>query len=324
MPEYLYHGSPVKLTELKEPYEGRGVYLTPSRALAGMFGVMRDVKRKTNGFGHRWTMDLFDDYDKTGNDKPRAFTAFSDIEDMPETRSGADVYIHKIKVTPEIAKKLHGRIWPKTSTKHEVIYDGGSLPVASVSKVYIPYTAKYSPDVAVQYSDLVKSGASRSYEDALSVYNSLPPESQQYLSHHDTYVDSPDNLLYRVVKKNKTGLPLGFMDVYKHEGSKDNGFVVVGVRPEYQGKGIGSGLLQKAIEKAEARNMDNLVWGCMNFNEPSKKLALSVGGKKYKDIGDYELYNIPVKKKLSKEGIHKAARLKRTQMIRKYLRDNYD
>lgn len=167
-----------------------------------------------------------------------------------------------------------------------------------------------------------------SYEDALSVYNSLPPESQQYLSHHDTYIDSPDNLLYRVVKKNKTGLPLGFMDVYKHDGSKDNGFVVVGVRPEYQGKGIGSGLLQKAIEKAEARNMDNLVWGCMNYNAPSRKLALSVGGKKYKDIGDYELYNIPVKKKLSKEGIHKAARLKRTQNIvpslREYLRSVND
>lgn len=164
-----------------------------------------------------------------------------------------------------------------------------------------------------------------SYEDALSVYNSLPPESQQYLSHHDTYVDSKDNLLYRVVKKNKTGLPLGFMDVYKHEGSPDNGFVVVGVRPEYQGKGIGSGLLRKAIEQGKKRDMDSLIWGCMDFNEPSKKLALSVGGEKFKETNGYELYNIPLKKKgLSKAGIHKAARLKRTQnivpLLREYLR----
>ena len=166
MAKYLYHGSPLELKELKEPYEGRGVFLTPSQALAAMFGVMRDVKTKTDGFGRRWAMDLFEDYDKTGNDKPRAFTAYSDKEDMPETHDGADVYIHKIKMTPEIRKKLHQRLYPfKTSKRHEVIYAGELLPVESVEKVHIPYTAKYSPEVAKYYGDTVKSGSSKLFSE---------------------------------------------------------------------------------------------------------------------------------------------------------------
>lgn len=166
MAKYLYHGSPLELKELKEPYEGRGVFLTPSQALAAMFGVMRDVKTKTDGFGRRWAMDLFEDYDKTGNDEPRAFTAYSDKEDMPETHGGADVYIHKVRLTPEVRKKLHQRLYPfKTSKRHEVIYAGEPLPVESVDKVHIPYTAKYSPEVAKYYGDTVKSGSSKLFSE---------------------------------------------------------------------------------------------------------------------------------------------------------------
>lgn len=166
MAKYLYHGGPLELKELKEPYEGRGVFLTPSQALAAMFGVMRDVKTKTDGFGRRWAMDLFEDYDKTGNDEPRAFTAYSDKEDMPETHGGADVYIHKVRLTPEVRKKLHQRLYPfKTSKRHEVIYAGEPLPVESVDKVHIPYTAKYSPEVAKYYGDTVKSGSSKLFSE---------------------------------------------------------------------------------------------------------------------------------------------------------------
>ena len=157
-----------------------------------------------------------------------------------------------------------------------------------------------------------------SYEDALSVFKALPPESQQYLSFTPgEYRDPKDYLLYRVVKKSK-GDPLGFVDIYKQDNDDKAGFVVIGVKPEHQKKGVGRSLLSKAISEGKKRKLESLTYGCMNDNTASRKLAKSFGGKKFNEIDGYEMYTIPLKSdnstpsKITAESIHKAARIKRS------------
>ena len=159
MTEYYYHGSPLRFSEIREARPGEGIYLTPSRALAGMFGAMRNVKDSNKGWGTMWEYDLYSDYDKTGNDTPRAFNALSNLRGMKDRKGKADVYIHKIPLTTEHLKLL--RQLGKSPLTHKVRFAGPELPVESVEKVTIPYTAKYNEEMEKRWGPAVKLGAAK-------------------------------------------------------------------------------------------------------------------------------------------------------------------
>ena len=117
---------------------------------------------------------------------------------------------------------------------------------------------------------------STEYEQAKEIYDSLTPE-QKKLSGINHYVDS-ERLLERVMYKYGKN-PIGFCDAYKYSNSTSKVFLLIVVKPDYQGKGIASFLLKKMFIKLKSKNIDTIIWECEKLNESSYQLALKNGFK---------------------------------------------
>lgn len=61
------------------------------------------------------------------------------------------------------------------------------------------------------------------------------------------------------------------------------------VKPEYRGKGYGTGLLKQLARIAEDRGCGRFEWSCLDWNKPSIDLYLSLGAEAMSDWTVYRL-----------------------------------
>jgi ribosomal protein S18 acetylase RimI-like enzyme len=127
------------------------------------------------------------------------------------------------------------------------------------------------------------------YQDSLSVYNSLNKDEKLYVAPRGRFVDSP-SLVYRYVYKvnNKA---VGFIEIYKYNGkSKTTGFASIAVSPKFRGKGISKILLDNAIKNLKSLGYKKLVYNADTNNIPSNKTAEKMNFELKHAGNDYNSY----------------------------------
>lgn len=127
-----------------------------------------------------------------------------------------------------------------------------------------------------------------SFSDVKAIYDSLPEEQKKLVAPRGRFVDSP-NLQLRVLNDDKTG----FAEAYKLIGGpKNSAFVTLALSPKAQGSGKGTELLQQLISRANATNVNKLIYRLDSSNKASRALIHKFVDKPSKTGTDWEEYEI--------------------------------
>lgn len=105
-----------------------------------------------------------------------------------------------------------------------------------------------------------------------SIYNSLSKKQKRFVSPSGRFVDSPKTVV-RVIYSNDEG----FAEIY--ELKPREGFLIMAVKPEFQGKGLGKRLLTRALELAKKKKLKTVIYEADRVNHPSIKFAKRYIGK---------------------------------------------
>ena len=114
------------------------------------------------------------------------------------------------------------------------------------------------------------------YQDSLSIYNSLTPQEKKWCSPSGRFIDSPAIISRQIIYNNNQ--PAAFGEIYKYNGkSKNVGFIVLAVHPKFRGKGYAKQVIDRCINEIKSKGYNKLVYRVDNDNIGSIKLARSYG-----------------------------------------------
>lgn len=108
------------------------------------------------------------------------------------------------------------------------------------------------------------------YEESLSVYNSLSDNEKKMVCPRGRFINSPLTLI-RLSNKQ------GFCEIYKYNGDPTIGFICLAVSPKYRHKGVADRLLQHAIRESIKKGIRKLIYRVVKSNKPSKTIAIRNG-----------------------------------------------
>ena len=136
--EYMYHGSPKKLTELKPRDAERGIFLSPSPALASIFAV---DKNPVYGDKRGNVMFSYDEWAGKGTEPLKKVHITHNAPQLGRSSGVSKGYVYKVDVS-----KIKGELkqFGKSSKEREAVYHGGALPIAGSTPVEIEWEARPS------------------------------------------------------------------------------------------------------------------------------------------------------------------------------------
>ena len=100
----------------------------------------------------------------------------------------------------------------------------------------------------------MKNKYKKEYERAKAIYDSLIDQEKQFVSPRGKFVDS-DKILFREIIQNDKKQNMGFIDVYEVNNSKQVGFIVMAIHPDFRGQGYSRKLITYANENCKKLGM---------------------------------------------------------------------
>lgn len=147
-----------------------------------------------------------------------------------------------------------------------------------------------------------------------SYYISIPKNDKEDIKDIiDTFTDSEKediggyffdkyNTVYYDIEYDGSN-PIGFIAVVSRIKGP-HGFVMLGVKKEYRGKGIAKKMANKMLnEFKHSKKCDTLTWNISFGNEASEKVAKSVGFKFYKKYNTYNEYYYDLRKSMTESAV---------------------
>ena len=146
-------------------------------------------------------------------------------------------------------------------------------------------------------SSLFIENCSSSYQDALSVYDTLSDKDKHYCSPNGKYVNTPICVWRHVLYEGER--PVAFIDLNRLNGtSKNIAFIIYAVEDKYRRQGLSRILLRKAFKAADENGFTKIQYYVFKDNIPSIHAAEAYGFKKVRDMKDHFVYELPVIKGL--------------------------
>ena len=150
----------------------------------------------------------------------------------------------------------------------------------------------------------MKNQYKKDYWRAKEIYDSLTDQEKQFVSPRGKFVDS-DKILFREIIQNDEEQDVGFIDVYEFNNSKQVGFIVMAIHPDFRGQGYSRKLITSAIENCKKLGLRKLIYRCDTENinsirtiKSDKRFTLITKGKTYQS---YEIDLNKYKEEISKE-----------------------
>ena len=155
----------------------------------------------------------------------------------------------------------------------------------------------------------MKNQYKKDYERAKAIYDSLIDQEKQFVSPRGKFVDS-DKILFREIIQNDEEQDVGFIDVYEFNNSKQVGFIVMAIHPDFRGQGYSRKLITSAIENCKKLGLRKLIYRCDTENinsirtiKSDKRFTLITKGKTYQS---YEIDLNKYKEEISKENANES------------------
>ena len=145
----------------------------------------------------------------------------------------------------------------------------------------------------------MKNQYKKDYERAKAIYDSLIDQEKQFVSPRGKFVDS-DKILFREIIQNDEEQDVGFIDVYEFNNSKQVGFIVMAIHPDFRGQWYSRKLITSAIENCKKLGLRKLIYRCDTENinsirtiKSDKRFTLITKGKTYQsyeiDLNKYQV-----------------------------------
>jgi predicted acetyltransferase len=134
-----------------------------------------------------------------------------------------------------------------------------------------------------RFCSLLKESKKTDYEKCLEIWKSLSPEQQKFVTPRGKYIDSP-KLSIRHLENDESG----FAEIYDFNGDKKEGFLILAIRQDCQGKGIGTKILNKILKKAEKDGFEKIIYKTDPENISSQKLIKKITNYDVNKKGQYE------------------------------------
>ena len=131
------------------------------------------------------------------------------------------------------------------------------------------------------------------YQDSLSIYNSLTPQEKKWCSPSGRFIDSPILISRQVIYDRNR--PAAFGEVYKWNGkSKNVGFIVLAVHKNYRGKGYAKQVIDRCITEIKQLGYSRLIYRVDIENTASIRLAERYGFELTKESKGYKSYKLDI------------------------------
>ena len=131
------------------------------------------------------------------------------------------------------------------------------------------------------------------YQDSLSIYNSLTPQEKKWCSPSGRFIDSPILISRQVIYSGRS--PAAFGEVYKWNGkSKNVGFIVLAVHRNHRGKGYAKQVIDRCIEEIKSLGYSKLIYRVDIENIASIRLAERYGFNLTKESKGYKSYSLNI------------------------------
>ena len=163
----------------------------------------------------------------------------------------------------------------KTSSFSQFLWSAKDRPSSSVDFVKISQVFRFC--------SLVKESKKTDYEKCLEIWKSLSTEQQKFVTPRGRYIDSP-KLSIRHLENNESG----FAEIYDFKGDKTEGFLILAIRQDCQGKGIGTKILNKILKKAKKEGFEKIIYKTDPENKSSQKLIKKITNYDVDKKGQYE------------------------------------
>ena len=134
-----------------------------------------------------------------------------------------------------------------------------------------------------RFCSLLKESKKTDYEKCLEIWKSLSPEQQKFVTPRGRYIDSP-KLSIRHLENDESG----FAEIYDFNGDKTEGFLIIAIRQDCQGKGIGTKILNKIFKKAKKDGFEKLIYKTDPENKSSQKLIKKITNYDVDKKGQYK------------------------------------
>lgn len=163
----------------------------------------------------------------------------------------------------------------KTSSFSQFLSSDKDRPSSSVDFVKISQISRFC--------SLVKESKKSDYEKCLEIWKSLSKEQQKFVTPRGRYIDSP-KLSIRHLENDESG----FAEIYDFNGDKTEGFLIIAIRRDCQGKGIGTKILNKILKKAKKEGFEKIIYKTDPENKSSQKLIKKLTNYDVDKKGQYE------------------------------------
>ena len=131
------------------------------------------------------------------------------------------------------------------------------------------------------------------YQDSLSIYNSLTPQEKKWCSPSGRFIDSPILISRQVIYSGRS--PAAFGEVYKWNGkSKNVGFIVLAVHRNHRGKGYAKQVIDRCIDEIKSLGYSKLIYRVDIENIASIRLAEKYGFNLTKESKGYKSYSLNI------------------------------
>lgn len=143
----------------------------------------------------------------------------------------------------------------------------------------------------------MKNQYKKDYERAKAIYDSLTDQEKQFVSPRGKFVGS--EILFREIIQNDEEHDVGFIDVYEFNNSKQVGFIVMAIHPDFRGQGYSRKLITSAIKNCKKLGLRKLIYRCDTENinsirtiKSDERFTLITKGKTYQsyeiDLNKYK------------------------------------
>jgi len=131
------------------------------------------------------------------------------------------------------------------------------------------------------------------YQDSLSIYNSLTPQEKKWCSPSGRFIDSPILISRQIIYDRNR--PAAFGEVYKWNGkSKNVGFIVLAVHKNHRGKGYARQVIDRCIAEIKQLGYNRLIYRVDIENTASIRLAERYGFELTKESKGYKSFKLDI------------------------------
>ena len=131
------------------------------------------------------------------------------------------------------------------------------------------------------------------YQDSLTIYNSLTDQEKHWCSPSGRFIDSPILISRQIIYDRNR--PAAFGEVYKWNGkSKNVGFIVLAVHKNHRGKGYARQVIDRCIAEIKQLGYSKLIYRVDIENTASIRLAERYGFELTKESKGYKSFKLDI------------------------------